>query len=195
MKLRSILTLFALTVLASSAHAAAGDVSLGVKAGLGVPLGDFKDAASTGFHLGAAGDYHLNDRFAVGGDLVFHTFGGNDDREKALTALAGSPVDFKFSIFQITPHLRFSLPTEGTLAPYVQLGLGLYRGSAKSDPGGSESSTPFGFHLGVGADLKKGESYSYGVHGEYHQISSSEASGDKSSTLFTLGMHAGFGLK
>jgi len=195
MKLKSLLTALAFTLAAASAHAAAGDVSLGLKAGLGLPIGDFKDVAATGFHLGATGDYHVNDQFSLGGDLVYHTFGGNDDLEKALSAALGQSVDFKFSIIQITPHLRFSLPTEGDVAPYVQLGLGLYRSTGKSDPGGSDSSTPFGFHIGVGADFKKAESYTYGISGEFHQISSSEASGDQSANLITVGVHAGFGLK
>lgn len=195
MKLKSLLPMLALTLVAGSAHAAAGDVSLGLKAGLGLPIGDFKDVAATGFHLGATGDYAMNDRFSVGGDLVYHTFGGNDDLEKSLSALSGQTVDFKFSIIQVTPHVRYSLPTEGTLAPYLQFGLGLYRSTGKSDPGGSSSSTPFGFHLGAGADFKKTESYTYGFHGEFHQISSSGASGDKAANLITLGVHAGFGLK
>lgn len=195
MKIKSLLTVAALSFATATAHAAAGDVSLGLKAGLGLPIGDFKDVAATGFHIGATGDYALNDRFSLGGDLVYHTFGGNDDLEKALSATLGQSVDFKFSIIQVTPHLRFSLPTEGTLAPYVQLGLGLYRSTGKSDPGGSDSSTPFGFHIGVGADIKKAESYTYGFSGEFHQISSSDASGDKSANLITVGVHAGFGLK
>ena len=195
MKIKSLFTVIALMLAAASAHAAAGDVSLGLKAGLGLPIGDFKDFAATGFHLGATGDYAFNDRFSLGGDLVYHTFGGNDQLEKDLSASLGQSVDFKFSIIQITPHLRFSLPTEGTLAPYVQLGLGLYRSTGKSDPGGSDSSTPFGFHIGVGADIKKAESYTYGFSGEFHQISSSDASGDKSANLITVGVHAGFGLK
>ena len=195
MTLKSLLPVPALSLATATAHAAAGDVSLGLKAGLGLPIGDFKDVAATGFHIGATGDYALNDRFSLGGDLVYHTFGGNDDLEKALSATLGQSVDFKFSIIQVTPHLRFSLPTEGTLAPYVQLGLGLYRSTGKSDPGGSDSSTPFGFHIGVGADIKKAESYTYGFSGEFHQISSSDASGDKSANLITVGVHAGFGLK
>ena len=135
----------------------------------------------------------LNERFGVGGDLVYHTFGGNDDLEKELSAQVGSPVDFTFSLLQFGAHGRFFLPTEGTLAPYVQLGLSLYHATA--DGAGSSSSTPFGFSIGVGADIKKGESYSYGVQGDYHQISSSDASGDNATNMITLGVHAGFGIK
>lgn len=195
MKLKATVLGMCLMFVAAASHAAAGDVSLGLRGGLGLPIGDLKDVASTGFHIGATGDYAMNDNLAVGGDLVYHTFGGNDDLEKSLSASAGTPVNITLSAFQITPHAKLLLPAQGTMVPYLQLGLGLYSLSAKSDPGGSDSSTKFGFNIGVGADIKKGESYSYGVHGEFHQISSSKASGDKSANLITLGVQAGFGVK
>lgn len=181
----------ALSFAAAPSHAAG--TWIGVKAGLNLPTGDFGDVASLGYFAGATGTVMMSEQFGLGGDLVFHSFGVDNDYEEAEAVRVGSTVDISLSALQITPHAMYVIPTNGDFKPFVRLGLGLYRAAKKLEASGggdsNDSSTDFGFNVGVGGMKKASDKMAYGVELLYHSISTE---GD-SSNLFTVGGKLVFG--
>lgn len=186
MKKTWLLTLAMVAMLASSAVAAPGAIWVGVNGGVGLPFGEFKDAASTGFNLGLTGDYMMSDTWALGGELGWHKFGGNDDFEKSETARLGVPVEITIRAIPITAHAKFLMPANESAAPFVKAALGLYNLNTKIDAGvegdSDESNTKLGFQVGGGLNFKSTESVAYGAELLYHYI----ATENKASNMITL---------
>ena len=186
MKKTWLLTLALTAMLASSAVAAPGAIWVGVNGGIGLPFGDFRDVASTGFNLGLTGDYMMSDSWALGGELGWHKFGGNDDFEKSESARLSVPVEITIRAIPITAHAKYLLPANESAAPFVKAALGLYNLNTKTDAGSlgddNESSTKPGFQFGGGLNFKSTESVAYGAELLYHYI----ATEDKASNMITL---------
>jgi opacity protein-like surface antigen len=191
MKLRTgLLMLLALLVLAPAARAA-GSTTLGLQGGLGFPIGDFTDVATLGFHVGGTGTFMVNQSFGVGGDVLWHSHGVNDDYEEALAVAAGTNVDVSLSTAQVTAHGVLLLPAGPVVRPYLKVGLGIYSSSAKieSQSGTTdESDTDVGFNIGGGVHYK-GPGIGYGGELAYHYIATE---GDASS-MITIGALLTFG--
>src|SRR5262245_35367072 len=96
----AILGVAMLAVLAGSANAATN--MLGLTGGMGVPTGDYGDAASTGWHIGATGTHMLNDQWGLGGDVTYHGWGGSKDVNAAAEFLYGSGSKVNWSALQAT---------------------------------------------------------------------------------------------
>jgi opacity protein-like surface antigen len=194
MKIRCLLLVLAALVLAAPAGFAAAPVWLGANLGFTVPTGDYTDEASLGFLAGLTGTYMFTDNLGVGGDIVLHSPGVADDFEEAMAAAAGSTVDVSLHAIQVTPHVKFILPTRGTMKPYARAGLGLYNFGSVVEGGSldmDESETRFGFNLGAGVQSFLTSAFAWSGELAYHSISTKGGS----TTLLTLagGIHFGMG--
>lgn len=183
---------FAVVIAVAPAHAARKH-TFGFTAGPNLPTGDFGDIASLGYFGGVTGTLMINDQFGVGGDVSYHSFGVNNDYEEALAVAAGESVDVSWSSIQITPHAKFFFSSSGDLRPYARLGLGIYSTKLKIEAASlgteEDSSSDFGFDLGIGALKQAGEHMAYGAELLYHSISSD----GESANFFTIGGVLQFG--
>lgn len=192
MKIKAIiLAALVAAMFATSAQAAGGQV--GVTGGVSFPFGDFSDVASTGFNVGLTGDWNLTEQFAVGGEVGWHGFGGNDDFEKSLSADAGSSVDATISLIPVLVHAKWLIPGSASMMPYLKGGLGFYNSKFKAEwSGGSdeETNTDFGFELGGGVNYKLNENLTWGVDAAFQSI---QTDGD-SSNMATVRAQLLFGV-
>jgi opacity protein-like surface antigen len=162
-------------LVASQAQAAKGDWMINFNGGTAIPMGDFKDAAKLGFMGGVGADYMVADAFAIGVDGSYIMNGGSDDLEAALTALAGTPVDVKFSMIHGGAHAKYIFPMadESKVSPYVVAGAGIYSLKSKVETSGvsaDETDNKFGGNGGVGVLFKASGNVSIGAEGAFHHI-------------------------
>ena len=181
------------SLLCAPPSAAAPAVWLGAELGLSLPTGDYKDEASLGLLVGLTGTYMLGDLFGIGGDLAIHSPGVADDFEEAMAAAAGATVDVGLRAIQATAHARLTLPTRGTVKPYLRGGFGLYNLGSRVEGGTldvDDSETDLGFNLGIGA-LAAAEAVALTGELAYHSIGTEGSS----TIMFTLavGLHFGVG--
>ena len=171
-----LVSALALMLLAPLAHAAKGDVNLGVGGGLLMPLSDFKDVAKMGF-LGALDmDYMVTDAVALGVDAMYSKNSAKDDLvtflgvdEASVTMLAGGG------------HVKYMFPmaAESKIMPYVVGGGGIYHVTFKAELAGasdSDSENKFGGRGGVGMNFKAGEKLNVNAEANFHVVSTSDAS-------------------
>jgi opacity protein-like surface antigen len=204
MKTKGLITMALIMVLAGNARAQsnpgtpgygsnAGKIWLGANAGIGMPFGEFGNIAGAGFTIGLTGDYMVHSLLALGGELGLQRYGGDNDREKELSALYGTPASLTINVIPVTVHAKYFLPANANLAPFVRAGLGLYHLSTKVDAGGTkvdESTTRVGLQFGAGADFNTSTSVRYGVDVLYHYI----ATKDVASNVLTIRGQLLFGL-
>jgi hypothetical protein len=145
----------------SALHAQGPEFSLG--GGLDLPLGDFDDAAKTGFH-GLAGVSVVPANWPVGiqVDGTYSQF--SDD----------TPRDIKFQFIYGTANIvyKFKTAEESRFHPYLIGGGGVYNFKAKGDDvisGADNSQTKFGINAGAGFDIKAG-SVGVFVEGRFHDV-------------------------
>ena len=172
----------------STSFAAPPSQSLGINAGLALPMGDAANAVGMGFFGGGTYTYKLNEQFGVGGDVNYITFGKKND------------VDLKFHMLQFGAHGKYYFPMKGgSMAPYAKVGLGMYNVSETMPSydflgvtygGGSASESKMGFSLGAGTTMKLNDKASWGLEAVYHMIQTSGSS----TSMFTLGASYNFAL-
>ena len=90
---KAILGLAMLAMVAGTANAATNTV--GLTGGLGIPTGNYGDAASKGWQLGATGTHMVNQQWGFGGDVVYHAWGGSDQANAAAEQTFGTGSEFK----------------------------------------------------------------------------------------------------
>lgn len=119
---------------------------LGAMLGASIPIGDFSDAAETGFHIGALGEFaQATWPFALRGEITYHRHGVKD-------------VDGDASVLSFIPNLVFPFgDPAATARPYIIGGVGVHRVSIDLEiPGfgdASDSETKFGFNVGGGINF------------------------------------------
>jgi len=132
---RILLTTFlALGVIALAAPASAneaGDILIGPKAGFTLPSGDFGDQAGNGFAIGVTGDYVLQSNMAVGGDIIYNPYGGED-------VPGGS---WSISLLHINGHYKYFFGPEAQRGFYGVANAGFYRASLEFES--DEEDNPF----------------------------------------------------
>lgn len=135
--------------------------------GLTLPLGDFGDAAGTGFH-GLAAVSFQPENFPVGiqVDGMFHRLGVDDDP-------VFGDVDANFQLIQGTANAvyRFQTSPDTKIRPYIIGGVGLYNSKLTGDdvPDDFGSETDFGINGGAGFDFVAG-SVGLFIEGRFHNI-------------------------
>ena len=189
MKLRILAaTVCVLALCSVSTSFAVPAQTLGINAGLAMPMGDLGDAVGMGFFGGATYTYKLNQQFGVGGDVNYTTFGKKND------------VDFKFHMLQFGAHGKYYFPMkDGKMAPYAKVGLGMYNVSETlpgvdilgvTYGGGTYSASKMGFSLGAGTTMKLNDKASWGLEAMYHMVSTEGSS----STFLTFAASYNFAL-
>ena len=189
----AILGVAMLAALAGSANA--GSSLIGLTGGLGIPTGDYGDAASNGWHLGATGTHMMNDQWGFGGDLAYHSWNGSEDMNAGAEALFGPGSEFKWSALQASAHAVMAIPTQGNAQPYAKVGFGLYNMGLKlTSPSGdaSDSQSEFGFNVGGGMNFRTQGNMSWGVNGAYH-IDQAESDLGSNVNFFQVGVNALWG--
>ena len=150
------------------AIAGSGDVRVGPKVGIALPMGDFGDFADLGFLFGGTGDFGINESLGISGDILYNPFSVDD---------GGSNLDISFSVIHVTTNVRYSFPGESTLRPFALGGIGLYFGRTSTDGevggisfDGSNTDSDIGLQFGGGVELPVGEN-AIEVTGMLHLIS------------------------
>jgi hypothetical protein len=192
MKIKAVLIGVSLLVLGAGAANAAGPFWLGVNAGAGIPTGDYGDAAATGWNIGATGTRMVNDKWGIGADVGYHSWGASDQ----LKATLAPGDEFKWSAIQATGHGMLRIPTQSNVKPYLKAGLGLYdvKGSLTSSTGDvSTSKSKLGFNFGGGMHVMTHGNMMWGVNGTYHIISAKNDFGSNVDA-FSLGINLMWGV-
>jgi opacity protein-like surface antigen len=153
--------------------ASAGSNYVGLTGGAGIPTGDYSNAASTGWQIGATGTHYVNDMWGFGGDLCYHGWGGSKDMNDALEATLGPDSKISFTALQVTAHAIMNFQNSGNVRPYAKVGTGLYNiGSKLESPSGNAdgSDSKFGFNIGAGMNFLNSSNMRWGIEGSYHII-------------------------
>jgi opacity protein-like surface antigen len=164
----AILGVAILAALAGAANA--GTNTIGLTGGLGIPTGNYGDAAAKGWQIGAVGTHMVNTQWGFGGDVAYHGWGGSDALNSLVQPAGGS---FKWSAIQATAHAVMAFPTTSNAKPYAKVGAGLYNVDLKlSSPVGntSESKSEFGFNVGGGVNFLTKSNMQWGLSGAYHIV-------------------------
>ncbi len=135
--------------------------------GVGVPLGDFDDAAKLGWH-GLAAVSFVPEGWPVGVqfDGSYQQFSLED---------GGGFTDLKTRFIQGTGNIvfKFKSSEETRFRPYLLGGVGVYntKTTASDDPGDvlGGGSTDFGINAGAGFDFKAGGAGLF-IQGRFHNI-------------------------
>ena len=162
--IRSVVLGAVLMATAGAAPAMAQGAKFSLGGGVTLPLSDFGDVASTGFHgLAAIGFQPANLPVGFQIDGMYQRFGFED---------APDEFDGNFQIIQGTANVVYTFTTaeESTFHPYLIGGVGVYNSKATGDDVVSdESSTDFGVNAGAGFDFQAG-SVGLFVEGRFHNV-------------------------
>jgi hypothetical protein len=164
---RSLVLGAVLMATAGAAPAVAQGAKFSVGGGLTLPLGDFGDAASTGFHgLAAVGFQPANLPVGFQVDGMYQRFGVQD---------APDDFDGNTQLIQGTANVVYTFTTAeaSTFHPYLIGGVGLYNFKPTGDDlqalVGDESVTDFGINAGAGFDFQAGNVGLF-VEGRFHNV-------------------------
>jgi hypothetical protein len=142
------------------AHAQGAQFSVG--GGVGIPLGDFDDAAKMGWQGTAAVSFapaNVPVGFQVDGSYSQYS----DD----------SPLDLKNRFIYGTANVvyKFATAPESTFRPYLIGGGGVYNSKVTGDDviGDPGSQTKFGLNAGAGFDIKAGGAGLF-LEGRFHNV-------------------------
>ena len=162
--IRSVVLGAVLMATAGAAPAMAQGAKFSLGGGVTLPLSDFGDVASTGFHgLAAIGFQPANLPVGFQIDGMYQRFGFED---------APDEFDGNFQIIQGTANVVYTFTTaeESTFHPYLIGGVGVYNSKATGvDVVSDESSTDFGVNAGAGFDFQAG-SVGLFVEGRFHNV-------------------------
>lgn len=166
--MRSKLVLFGLGALAlvTTANTAVAQkpFSLGLAAGVSMPMGDFKEAANTGLNgtvLLGLGMPMLPVGVRIEGS--YNRFAFSDENEAA----AGEKGNVTVS--SATANVTFGLPGVVVLSPYVIAGAGMYWSGCDLDNDACKSQSDLGFNGGVGIKLRALVASAF-LEARYHSI-------------------------
>src|SRR5262245_17265112 len=195
MKFKSAILAVALVAGSAVGASANGTFCFGPMAGASLPMGDYGDAASTGWNAGGTCSYNMTSGWGVGADLGYHSWSGSDELNQAAELAFGTGSEIKWTAIQITPNVSYHFPTAGSVKPYAKFGVGMYDVKAKlSSPSGDSdaSKSKMGFNFGGGMDFSSHGNMTWGVDTAYHIISASDDFGTDINNV-TFGLHMTFG--
>jgi opacity protein-like surface antigen len=193
--MKMLLGAVALMTIAGVANA--GQNWIGITGGAGIPSGNYSNAASTGWQIGATGTHMIDGQWGIGADVGYHAWGGSDQANAAAIAAFGPGSEFKWSALQVTAHGTMAFPTQSQMKPYLSAGLGLYDVSAKlSSPSGdaTTSKNEFGYNIGAGMDMGMQHNMRWGLAANYHIIPANKDLGSDVN-FFSLGLNLQWGTK
>ena len=164
--IRSVV-LGAVLMATAGAAPAAAQASFSLGGGVTLPLGDFGDAAGTGFHgLAAVTFVPSGSPVGIQVDGMYQRLGVDDDP-------VFGEIDADFQVIQGTANAVYTFTTaeESTFHPYLIGGVGLYNMKLTGDdvPDGIDSETDFGINAGAGFDFRAGAVGLF-VEGRFHNV-------------------------
>lgn len=168
MKSKILLALLSTIVLASPTPSSATWL-LEANAGVGMPQGDFGDFWGSGLLIGGSLGY-LSAPFEIGADVNFLS---NDPSDDYQAILDNDDAEDEFSFVQYGVHARWMPATQGSVSPYLGVGLAMYSLKEEyADPIDSEefSSTDLGVNVKGGANFWLGPSFGLGADVTYHAV-------------------------
>jgi len=131
--------------------------SVGIGVGQTFVSGDFQDTGQDQITWDLMYNYSASYSF----DLLANFHHSKHEFNNRFTQLTSLNLGIKSKFYQID-----------AFSPYAVGGFGFYSPKVKRDVGGqlveSESKIVFGYHLGVGGDLRLNEKVSVGLLGQYH---------------------------
>ena len=146
-----------------------GMIAIGVGGGLTMPMGDLASEDSEfgakfkmGYDFGGGIDYFITKEIAIGADASMGSM--------KVDAETGT-IDVKAKTIQFGLHGKYLIPTGGPVAPYLQLGAGMYSRKIEVSGGGISidlSDSKPGINAGAGVGYKVSDMVSIGVSGAYH---------------------------
>jgi Outer membrane protein beta-barrel domain len=153
--------LAASVAIAFSAASAQAQVSIGVGGGLSLPLGDFSDAAKTGWNALANVGYDTPSGLGVRGDFYYgqHKFKGGLDAKWKLAGGLG--------------NVLYSFQGKGPVTPYVMGTVGVVNLKADGGSAGSASESKLTFGGGGGIKFKAGTDSHVFAEARYLSINTS----------------------
>jgi opacity protein-like surface antigen len=192
MKSKVLIVLLSVLVLASPSSTSATWL-LEANAGVGIPQGDFGDFWGSGLLIGGSLGY-LSAPFEIGADINFLSSDPSGDYEDELELI---DAEDEFSFMQYGVHARWMPTMEGSLSPYLGVGLAAY--NLKEDytePGFSEelSNTSLGVNFKGGANFWLGPAFGIGADLTYHAVWPDEDEIGHDNASF-LGLQAGLRYK
>jgi hypothetical protein len=130
-----------------------GTWELGVKAGLSVPLGDYKDFVDPGLTLAVPIGYYVSPKFALGAEMGASWTGASDSAQVMMLREEGIPLDaeIKPRLYRLCIYGRYRFGN-APVAPYLLGVVGFYLQQTKVVSGVSQTFNDgyFGGGLGLG---------------------------------------------
>lgn len=168
------------TLALSPLQAQANPIAFGVVAGASFPIGDFGDAANTGWHAGGLLQWR-GPLFPIGirGEVVYHRFGSKFDDNVSLNVLTAT----------VNGVFMFPVTEPATVRPYIIGGGGLYRVGC-SDCGGLDSESNGGINLGAGIEVPL-SGFTSIIEARWHMIFDSDDSVPNSSNSMFVPISVG----
>jgi hypothetical protein len=129
-----------LASLALAASAQAGRFEWGPRFAVTAPTGSAGHSMDLGFNAGVRANFMFRATSGLGVDLGYHYWPGSSYAKSALddflSTFSGIPItgsDLNLSAIEATAHVKEVLPVSGPVAPWIQLGAGVYRMHGKFD--------------------------------------------------------------
>ena len=158
-------------------------IGFGIIGGATFPVGDYGDAAATGFNVGGFVDFGRRlGPFGIRADVLYHGFGDQDLIE---TSGPGTSIDLsnKYSMVTGTLNGVFGIPLENSpVRPYLTAGVGAYY--IKNSPRcvtdsttctsfirdfGDDNTTKFGINGGAGIEFGLGGAAAF-LEARFHNV-------------------------
>ena len=210
MRFKALVLAFAsLSVMASPAQT----FELGPQLALSSPTGRAGNSWDAGISAGVTATFMENPIVGMGLDVGYNRWPGSPSANAAadefFTNLSGGiPITgskFTLTAFQAMGHAKLVAPVHGRLAPWIQVGAGVYRvnvslklpevGWDVVNPGSLEGiHYEFGWMGGIGLDSEESTRMRFGLHATYHYMQTRDESGGHF-TFFAIGAHVLFGTR
>jgi opacity protein-like surface antigen len=159
-----------------------GRAVIRVNGGLSFPVGNFGDAFNTGFGFGGSIGYGVSRDVLISWAIAYHSFEFSRDEE------------IDWSVTPMTFNADYRIPTNGSFAPWVGGGLGLYRVNGEfrvGGPGGvieSEDFNNFGLNFGMGVGVPLSEKAVLGTGFKFHYVAGDEGIIDTPFVTYQIGV-------
>ena len=134
------LAVLAVGALSLGAAQLQAQASFGVGVGLTMPMGDYGDVASMGFHAQGSALFGLGaGPMNIRADLAYHHTGIEGGADGSTTLIGGMA------------NLVYNFATTGSAKPYALLGVGYF--SEKADAGGTFDDSGIAYGIGFGVNF------------------------------------------
>jgi hypothetical protein len=134
---------------AAQAEAQQRALSFDARGGYSFPISNFGDTAESDFGFGAGVVFSLTNMFGIYGGWARDAFGCED--------LIGCDEDTQLQIQGFEAGVKFLIPTEARILPWLKAGLIAHELKVESDAFESESDREWGFQAAAGLDFPLGE--------------------------------------